>query len=73
MAIVNVRALPGRIAFSAPKGGFQISNDRFVPVTVTPWVNDLIHKHGDVEVEPDAARQPIFSQPRKAAPSGDKS
>lgn len=51
MPKISVKAVEGRVAFSAPRGGTQIPNDRFVKVQDTPWVRRLIEVHGDVVIE----------------------
>lgn len=62
---VSVKTKPGRVAFSAPRGGDAIPHDRYVPVERTPWIERLISVHGDIEVEPATRNAP-------AAPSSEK-
>jgi hypothetical protein len=52
MRLINVRALPDRVAFTAPKNGKPIPSDRFIAVQETPWIRRLIDVHGDIEVQP---------------------
>jgi hypothetical protein len=51
MAKINVKAEKGRVAFSAPRNGFRIPEDKFVPVEDTPYIRRLIEYHGDLVVE----------------------
>lgn len=54
MPLIHVRALPGRVAFTAPRGGKRIPDDKFITVPLNPWIANLIQKHGDVEFrQPD--------------------
>lgn len=56
MSLISVKANPGRVAYDAAQGGTPIPNDRFVLVEHTAWVERLITVHGDIAVEPPAAR-----------------
>lgn len=64
---ISVKAAPGRVAFSAPRGGERIPNDRFVLVENTPWVARLIEHHGDLIAEPKAEEK--SSKADKNAPA----
>lgn len=52
---IYVKPLPGRVAFSAPIGGFQLPPDVFTMVREDRWIRDLIYRHGDIEAryQPD--------------------
>lgn len=66
---VTVRALPGRVANTAPRGGKPIPEDRWITVQRTPWIDRLIEHHGDLEVkpeEPQSAPVPIPARKGKA-------
>lgn len=63
MAIIKVKAVEGRIARRSKNGDF-IPSDRFVRVEHTPYIDRLIHVHGDLLVEPEAA--PVAVPPTKA-------
>jgi hypothetical protein len=58
MAMIYVKAKPGRRAYFE---GQIIPEDKFVPVTDTPYVRRLVHHWQDVEIEggrmPDADRR----------------
>lgn len=58
MALLKVRALPGRVAFDAPRGGKRIPSDAFVPVKDTPHIRRLVNHWGDIEIEGEAAVEP---------------
>lgn len=51
--IIRVKAAPGRVAFSAPRGGRRIPEDAAIAIPLTPWVQSLIDNHGDVIVVGD--------------------
>ncbi|KRR21358.1 hypothetical protein CQ14_06830 [Bradyrhizobium lablabi] len=51
MAMIYVRARPGRRAFFE---GRVIPEDKFIPVTDTPYIRRLVDHWGDLEVEGDA-------------------
>lgn len=50
MAMIRVRTVQGRIARESPRGDF-IPTDKFVRVTLTPYIRRLIEVHKDLEVE----------------------
>lgn len=61
MPLIHVRALPGRAAFTAPRGGQRIPDDKFITVPLTAWIRGLIERHGDIEFrQPDPSR-PVAS------------
>lgn len=57
MPTVNVKAAPGRIARSAPRG-MIIPHDRFVTIMQTPYVLARV-RDGDLLVEPKPAPEPV--------------
>jgi hypothetical protein len=62
MAMIYVRVKPGRKAFFEGK---VIPEDKFVPVTDTPYVRRLIDYWGDLEVQGGGAKTP-WKAPAKA-------
>lgn len=66
MSMIYVRTLPGRLARVEPKGRY-IPHDDFTPVHHTPYIDRLIHHHGDIEVRTGnkraAAADPIIPLP----------
>lgn len=52
---VRLKAKKGRIARVSARGE-MIPHDRFINVQMTPYVQRLINKWGDVEVEPQNKR-----------------
>lgn len=67
MPLISVKTKPGRVAYTAPKGGERISNVSFVAVEKTPWIVRLIEHHGDLEVE--SAKAPAAKPDSKPAPA----
>lgn len=53
MAKVEVKCLEGRVAFTAARGGARIPTDKYIQVTMTPWIDRLINHHGDIELKPE--------------------
>lgn len=53
MAKVEVKCVEGRVAFTAPQGGARIPADKYVTVTLTPWIERLLDHHGDIELKPE--------------------
>ena len=57
---IKVIGVPGRLAFSAPKGGKRITHDAPVLVSLTDWVKTRLDE-GDIqkymEPKPQAAPQ----------------
>ena len=51
MAIIQVKAAQGRVAYDAPRGGKIIPQDKFVPVVDSPWIRRLANVHKDVIIE----------------------
>lgn len=48
---IQVRAKPGRVAFSAPRGGKRIPEDEVgILVERTSWIQRLLDVHGDIEI-----------------------
>lgn len=56
--LIKVRAVPGRIAYTAARGGKLIPSDGDgINVERTAWIERLIRVHGDIEVvEPVKAK-----------------
>ncbi len=75
MPLINVKTKPGRKAFTAARGGHQISNEEFVPVEYTHYIKRLIEHHGDLVVEKaPAAKAEVKPAPAPVAdtPAKDK-
>ena len=70
MPRIMVKAMPGRIAYSAPRGGKVIPHDEFIPVQDTPYVRRLANIWGDIEIQSAAVNgaPAALSQPSYAAP-----
>jgi len=51
MEKISVKAVEGRVAFTAPRGGAKIPSDKYVEVDKTPWIMRLLEKHGDIVQE----------------------
>ncbi|MGY2987711.1 hypothetical protein [Bradyrhizobium sp. USDA 4508] len=68
MAMIYVRARPGRRAFFE---GRVIPEDKFIPVTDTPYIRRLVDHWGDLELEggdkPPSRRGPAV--PRQHSPT----
>lgn len=60
---VSVKAVPGRLAFTAPRGGASIPHDTYVEVEETKYIRRLIDFHGDLEEQPVA----VVSKAKKTA------
>ena len=58
MKIIAVKALPGRVAFTAPRGGERIPHDVFKTVEHTAWIEALLTKHGDIVRKEDDVAAP---------------
>lgn len=65
MSLIYVKTKKGRVAFSAPRGGVRIPDDKFVEVEQTNYINRLIDYHGDLEVE----KAPAAKDAPKTAPA----
>lgn len=50
MSKINVKAVEGRVAYTAPRGGKIIPTDRAIPVDATPWIMRLLRVWGDIEI-----------------------
>jgi hypothetical protein len=66
---VSVKAVPGRLAFTAPRGGASIPHDTFVEVEETNYIRRLIDFHGDLVEQPVA---PVASAKTKKAAKPDE-
>jgi hypothetical protein len=62
---VSVKAVPGRLAFTAPRGGASIPHDRYVEVEETKYIRRLIDFHGDIVEEPAAPTSKPKQKPAK--------
>jgi hypothetical protein len=66
MAMIYVRTKPGRKAFFQGK---VIPQDKFIPVTDTPYIRRLVHVWEDLEVQGgDKKKSPTPTAPPPAAP-----
>lgn len=63
---VSVRAVEGRIARTSARGGF-IPSDQYVAVQNSRYIQRLLNVHGDIELEPVTATQPVASAKVPAA------
>ena len=73
MANVLVKARPGRVAYTAARGGQLIPQDRQIAVPDSAWIRKLAQKHGDIEVSPMGASRPPLQAPqapKRAVSSG---
>lgn len=72
MTTVWVRTNPGRVAYSAPSGGFAIPHDHYTPVPASAWLAKRAAV-GDIDLkdsDPDAAPAPAEkSPPRSSKPT----
>ena len=66
MANVLVKARPGRVAYTAMRGGQLIPQDRQIAVPDSPWIRKLADKHGDIEIAPMGASRPPLQAPQPA-------
>jgi hypothetical protein len=66
MAQILVKAKPGRVAYSAVKGGALIPEDRFIPVNDGNWIRRLAEVHGDIEIKSVAEASPVPSVSKKS-------
>lgn len=57
MPLIRVKTVPGRLAYTAPRGGKPIPTDRYVDVEHTAYIERLLNFHQDIEQEP-AAKKP---------------
>lgn len=70
---VRVKALPGRIVNTAPKGGRRITHDvKGELIELTPWIHRALNVYGDLEVVPDDVpaqkKKPVRNPPVDDAP-----
>jgi hypothetical protein len=66
MEKVKVKAVEGRVAFTAPRGGVRIPTDDYVLTNRTAWIDRLHDHHGDIIFEADEAPV-IQDKPAKKA------
>lgn len=53
MEKISVKAVEGRQAFTAARGGVKIPHDNYIEVDKTPWIMRLLQKHGDITAKDD--------------------
>jgi hypothetical protein len=59
MALINVRAMPDRKAFTSPSGGVEITSDKWTLSQDSSWIRHLA-KIGDIEIQvPVEAPAPV--------------
>lgn len=58
MKFISVMPAPGRVAVSAPRGGYQFQAGSYTTLPETPWLRMLIEKHGDLVERPVEAEAP---------------
>lgn len=58
MQKVSVKAVEGRLAFTASRGGAKIPHDKYVEVDETEWIKRLRDVHGDI-VQEVAKTEPL--------------
>lgn len=57
MQKISVKAVPGRVAFTAARGGARIPSDKYVEVDHTPWIDRLLNVHQDITEEKPQKKQ----------------
>lgn len=58
MQKISVRAVQGRVAFTAARGGVRIPSEKYVEVDNTPWIGRLLDVHGDIEKKTTSTKKP---------------
>jgi hypothetical protein len=62
MEKISVKAVEGRVAFTAPRDGVRIPTDRYIEVDKTKWIMRLLDHHQDI------VQETTKSAPAKTAP-----
>lgn len=70
MGMIRVRTVAGRVARTAPRGQY-IPTDKYIEVEQTPYINRLLHVHGDIELEPAASAPVAQAEPPKKPKGGE--
>jgi hypothetical protein len=52
-----VKAVQGRVAFTAARGGVKIPADKYIEVDRTPWIDRLLDVHQDIIEEKSSKKQ----------------
>jgi hypothetical protein len=68
MEKLSVKAVKGRVAFTAPRGGVRIPHDRYVEVDDNTWIRRLLDVHGDIIQEKKSAAK-TTSKPTETTPA----
>jgi hypothetical protein len=66
MEKISVKAVKGRKAFTAPRGGVSIPHDRYITVDKSPYIDRLLNHHGDIALEPS---KPKPKEPKPELPN----
>lgn len=59
MAKVEVKAVEGRVAFTAPRGGVRIPTDSYITVNRTSWIERLLNHHQDITEKSEDDMPPV--------------
>jgi hypothetical protein len=55
LEVIEVKSLVDRVAYTDATGSKRIPTDQFIQVRKTPWITNLIERHGDIEVKGNVA------------------
>ena len=73
MEKISVKAVEGRVAFTAPRGGVRIPSDQYIEVDRTGWIDRLLNVHGDIvqdkrsaSKKQDETKKPTVADPAKS-------
>lgn len=66
MEKISVKAVQGRVAFTAARGGVRIPADKYVEVDKTPWIDRLLEVHGDIEAKGKTSSKKPTPKPEDA-------
>jgi len=67
MSMIKVRAKKGVVAYSAPRGGVRIPDDKFIDVDASPYLYRLATHWGDIDIAP--AAEPVKNDTPTQAPA----
>jgi hypothetical protein len=63
MALISVKTVAGRKAFTDPTNAKEIPSDRFIRVARNAHIDRLIAVHGDLIVQPEEPAQTAAPEP----------
>lgn len=69
MEKISVKAVKGRTAFTAARGGVKIPHDNYIEVDETEWIKRLRDFHGDIVQENKSAPKVVTAKPKEPKPS----